>query len=273
MKISCGRVNGQRSNYFSGSITILGLFLSFLFASLITQAAEPEQPLSMMDPVKAGQLLAERLRASAPTEPSALKGTIKIRRRGAATLEVPFRFEARPGETNWRAIYQTASVKDIPAEQLTIIHTPGKPNEYLYAKATKPGESPGEPVLLTDDKAAIPLANSDFWLTDLGLEFAHWPSQRYLEGKMRASRYCYVLDSTNPNPGTSGYSHVKSWIDQESGGVYLAEAYDRSGKILKDFSIKSLKKIEGQYQLQEMEIENVQTGSRTVLQFDYEKKP
>jgi hypothetical protein len=66
---------------------------------------------------------------------------------------------------------------------------------------------------------------------------------------------------------------VLSWIDQESGGVLIAEAYDRAGKILKDFNVRSVKKIEGQYQLQEMEITNDQTHSRTQLEFVYDKKP
>jgi hypothetical protein len=248
------------------------LVLCALLLPRLLCAAEPEQPLSAMDPVKAGQLLAERLRASLPAEKTSLKGIIKIRHRGAATIEVPFRFEARPGETNWTSVYQISSAGESVAAELTIVHSPGRPNEYLYAKAAKPGEIPGEPARLTNDLAAIPLANSDFWLADLGLEFAHWPGQRYIKGEMRASRYCYVLESINPNPGSAGYSKVKSWIDQESGGVYLAEAYDRAGKLLKDFRVAKLTKIDGQYQLQEMDIENAETGSRTSLQFDYEKK-
>lgn len=248
------------------------LVLAGLGLGQFLYAAEPQVPLSQMDPKKAGQLLAERLRAGAPSESTSLKGKLKIRRRGSPFLEIPFRFEARPGQTNWQAIYETASVGNVVAEKLTIIHAGEAPNEYLFARASKPGEAPETPARLTNDEAAISLGNSDFWLTDLGLEFAHWPSQRYVKGEMRKSRYCYVLESTNRHPSDKGYSRVLSWIDQESGGIILAEAYDRAGNLLKDFSLLSVKKVEGQWQLQEIEIINDQTHSRTRLEFDYEKK-
>ena len=59
-----------------------------------------------------------------------------------------------------------------------------------------------------------------------------------------------------------------SWIDNESGGIVHAEAYDVNGKLLKEFDPKSFKKVNGQWELQDMEIRNVQTGSRTRLEFD-----
>ena len=88
---------------------------------------------------------------------------------------------------------------------------------------------------------------------------------------MKRSRGCSVLESTNPNPTTNGYSRVVSWIDEESGGIVQAEAYDFNGKLLKEFAPKSFKKVNGQWELQEMEIRNVQTGSRTRLEFDLKK--
>jgi hypothetical protein len=41
--------------------------------------------------------------------------------------------------------------------------------------------------------------------------------------------------------------------------------------LLKEFAPKSFKKVNGQWELQEMEIRNVQTGSRTRLEFDLKK--
>ena len=56
-------------------------------------------------------------------------------------------------------------------------------------------------------------------------------------------------------------------IDQETGGILEAEAYDRQGRLLKVFEPKSFKKVNGQWELQEMEIRNVQTSSRTRIEF------
>ena len=50
-----------------------------------------------------------------------------------------------------------------------------------------------------------------------------------------------------------------------------AEAYDSKGKVLKEFAIKTLKKIEGKSELKEMEMDNRQTGSRTWIEFDLDK--
>ena len=63
-----------------------------------------------------------------------------------------------------------------------------------------------------------------------------------------------------------------SWIDNESGGIVQAEAYDLNNKLLKEFAPKSFKKVNGQWELQEMEIRNVQTGSRTRLEFDLKQQ-
>jgi hypothetical protein len=89
---------------------------------------------------------------------------------------------------------------------------------------------------------------------------------------MRRGRACKVLESTNPSSTTNGYSRVVSWIDNESGGIVQAEAYDFKNKLLKEFAPKSFKKVNGHWELQEMEIRNVQTGSRTRLEFDLEKE-
>jgi hypothetical protein len=116
-------------------------------------------------------------------------------------------------------------------------------------------------------------ARSDFWLCDLGLEFFHWPAQKILPKttNLKRGREYTLLESTNPNPPPNGYSRVLSWVDKESGGILAAEAYDAKGKLLKEFEPKSFKKVNGQWELQEMEIRNVQTGSRTRLEFDLKK--
>ncbi len=59
-----------------------------------------------------------------------------------------------------------------------------------------------------------------------------------------------------------------SWLDIESGGIVMAQAFDVRDKLLKEFAPKEMKKIQGQWQLEEMEIRNVQTGSRTRVQFN-----
>lgn len=223
-----------------------------------------------MDPAKAGQMLAEHWRSAVPREKTEIKGALKIRRSSSLIITVPFIFRIDPGEVQWRASYETASTAEITAEKLVVVHTPDKPNEYLYARAKAPGEAPPEPAPIKVEQAFVPLGQSDFWLVDLGLDFLHWPKQRLLKGEMRMSRYAYVLESQLAKAPTNGYARVVSWIDKESGGPLAAEAYGADGKLLKEFSIDRLQKVEGRWELKEMKIRNAVTKSQTRMEFRYD---
>ena len=68
---------------------------------------------------------------------------------------------------------------------------------------------------------------------------------------------------------------IRAWchgLTARAAASFEAEAYDAKGKLLKEFDVKSLKKVNGQWQVEEMEICNVQTGSRTRLEFDLKKE-
>ena len=121
---------------------------------------------------------------------------------------------------------------------------------------------------LTAEQANTPFAGSDFSIADLGLEFLHWPDQRLLQKEMKRSRSCRVLESVNPHPVPGGYARIKSWVDAESHGIVQAEAYDAKGNKVKDFAPKDFSKVNGQWQLEEMQISNTQTGSSTTVKFD-----
>jgi hypothetical protein len=122
--------------------------------------------------------------------------------------------------------------------------------------------------LSSAEAATNAFAGSDFSLADLGLEFFHWPEQRLLKTEMRRGRSCRVLESVNPRPVPGGCSKVLAWIDLETDGIVHAEACDGAGGVLKEFDPKELKKVRGQWQLEEMEINNRRTGSRTRIEFN-----
>jgi negative regulator of sigma E activity len=77
-----------------------------------------------------------------------------------------------------------------------------------------------------------------------------------------------VLESVNPAP-SSGYSRVHSWIDNESGGVLQAEAFDANGKLLKKFSVGSVEKVNGRWRISNIRMRNARTGQTTELKFQH----
>jgi hypothetical protein len=244
------------------------VWLAALVASSPAQSPVPDK-LSSLEPDQAGQMLAESLRTAAPAEDADFRGVLKTRSREGQTNLVPFTLHVRAGQTNWQVIYETASAGGLPAETLIVLHAPGRANEYRLARAARPGGPPDGPVPLAGGGADRPLAGSEFWLSDLGLDFLHWPTQRVLKTEMRKGRVCHVLESTGGPVSPGGYARVVSWIDKETGGPLLAEAYGRDGRLLKEFSIRSLKKVQGRWQLQEMSIRNLQTRSRTWIEFNF----
>jgi hypothetical protein len=118
----------------------------------------------------------------------------------------------------------------------------------------------------------LPFAGSDFWAADLGLDFLRWPQQRVTKKQMRKHVFCDVLESINPHPVPGGYSKIVSWIGANRPDelvIVHAEAFDAKGKLLKLFDPRKLERVNGSYQLEEMEIRNRQTGTSTKVQFQW----
>jgi hypothetical protein len=239
----------------------------------VTSEAQTTNDLS--DAEIQGRQLAQQLCEARPAENFTNTGFLKIRDSKGKTSQMPIRFETVVTAANWSGIYEISppegTTNSPVPKKLVVLHTFSNSNDYRLTLVLN-----GDPARWwTKDRSDIvvtlPFAGSDFSIGDLGLEFFHWPQQKILKHEMRRGRSCKVLESTNPNPPPGGYSRVVSWIDNETLGIVQAEAYDAKGKLLKEFYPKSFKKVNGQWELQEMEIRNDQTGSRTRLEFDLKR--
>ena len=268
---------GFRISDFGFRICRLGLALLLAIAPALgaEQAAllagRPEPPGNglppNLDPVQAGWELAAQLRSMIPAENSRYSGTLKTRQPEAKITTVPVMVATTVNDPSWQVVYETAGSGSLPPERLTIIHAPDQPVAYLYATGT----NLGQPARLAGDQANRPFAGSVFWLSDLGLEFFHWPEQRLTKIEMRQSRSCRVLESRRPRPPAGGYLRVLSWIDVETSGLICAEAYDAQNKLLKEFTVKGIQEVQGKWQLKDIRIRNVQTKTTTNLEYDPNK--
>ena len=190
--------------------------------------------------------------------------------RDGAERKVPVRLQITTTATNWTATYDASPSSKTSATdgiiKAIITHNTSSPNQYFIFES---GSTKIGPKKISAEETMLPFADSDFWLADLGLEFLQWPKQRVAKKEMYSSRYCAVLDSINPTPAKGGYARVRSWITTEAPhGPVRAEAYDSSGKRMKVFDVKSIEKVGGHFQVDSVEMRNLQTGSRTVMEFD-----
>ena len=216
-----------------------------------------------------GQALAAQIRCSMPEENLERHGVFVIKS-GKKKTEIPFLCQVKLHPGTWETIYQAEATAVAGAERLVIIHSTNGPNQYLYARAPKPGAPLPEPSPVPPTALEAPFAGTDFSLGELGLEFLHWPGQCRLNSEMREGQSCYVLESTNSQK--AGIVRVKSSIDEKSFGPIYAEAYDSGGKEIKEFSLDSMQKdAHGQYQVKEMGIDDLKARSHTDVRFDMPK--
>jgi hypothetical protein len=229
---------------------------------------------SLSDAELQGRALAQKILESQPAANLTNTGVLQIRRSDAPRTDVPIRSETVVQGNTWSTRYEAklgAGAGDTTT--LIVTHDGTKPNCYLYFDHGTAAPAPAGGQSVSGDQLMTPFAGSDFWLCDLGLEFFHWPQQKVIKKEFHRQCACMVLESTNPNPSANGYSRVVCWIDEESLGIVEAHAYDATGRKLKDFYPKDLEKINGQYQVGSMVMENVHSGSRSVLEFDLHDNP
>jgi hypothetical protein len=241
----------------------LGCLIALSAASSLAKAQDTPQTGP-----EAGHMLATKLQSLRPEENVKWSGTLQIFGRGHPIPPIPISCETVLTETNWSVTYQTGGTATSPAEKLTVIFFPGHPNQYIYAKAAAAGGPLGKPAVLTGAEADVRLADSDFRLSDLGFEFYHWPDQIRRKGDRQRGRPCYVLESVNPKATGREYSRVITWVDESSDQPLQAEAYGADDKKLKDFELGSITKVSGHYEVKNLKMFNLKTGSRTYLNFD-----
>lgn len=240
-----------------------------LITAFVSGSSAQSLPVAITNATEAkteGKALVNELLSQIPTADFTQAGTLKIRDGNGKRSEWAVQFITSVTPTNWRCCYSVGTPGgDIRA--LEVVQTPGQPGKYRFGRTALPGSDLTLADISIPEAAAQAFAGSDFSFTDLGLEFFRWPDQRLVRRELCRTRSCKVLESINPQPTTNSYSLVRSWIDRETLGIVQARAYDAKGKLLKEFSPKGVRKVNDRWQVQEMEVRNVQTGSRSRIEF------
>lgn len=234
------------------------VFLCVVFVAAADPVTDPAEQIAL------GRALASDLRTLQPRESVTNSAALRMRDAKGRRSELRVEFRTLVSATNWASWYIARTTNGHIAT-LAVYHAPNQPSRYLV----RTGADESKPLAaITGNDTIRPFAGSDYSFADLGLAFFHWPEQRVLRKELRSGEACRVLESINPNPAPGAYRRVVTWIDNDTLGIVHADAYDSDNKLLKEFAPKKFRKVKGQWQLEEMEIRNEQTDTRTTIIFD-----
>lgn len=242
------------------------LLLGGLLSCTWLAAAAPD----LFTAAREGLSLAARLREQRPLPEAS--GSLTTRRADGSLVVHDVRLKVvEHGSNRWSTVYETnprGTAGQGTSERLEVIRESGQAIRYRLAAAPGGEGKPGPVAEVSGAQAAVAFARTDFWLSDLGLEFLAWPEQRVLRSEMRKSRSCKVLESLNPGRQGEDYARVISWVDIETGNLLRAEAYDAAGKRRKEFSVSKVGKAQGRWQVREIRIYDHRADSTTTLEFE-----
>lgn len=263
----------QVQSILAWSFLVLLTIRAGLGAGQLPGLPSPKANTGLNAPDREAILLVRDLISQQPAKELTLSGLFKIRTSEGRRVEVPVTYSIHLTGTNWQSVYETKKSGALGPERLVVSHRSEGPNQYDFTRISPDGSRTNS-MSLTGNAAAVRFAGTDFMLSDLGMEFLHWPQQRLVRDAritMRQGRPCRVLESMNPEPAPlEGYSRVVSWIDADFDNVVYAEAYDREGKKFKVFSLRHFTKVNGRWQVKDLELRDDKADTRTVLEFDYE---
>jgi hypothetical protein len=245
------------------------LFLWILLSQAITCLAAAgaaqvfTEPVTPANPEVAGKELVARLLSLEPASSMTNHATLTIHSGKTNKVTVPLRIEVTVSADKWRTTYVQTAGSGQREYRYTVERSRDGTTKYQI-----PDAESDSPAWLQGEAAVVPMAKSDFTMADIGMEFLHWPNQRLLKKEVRRTQSCDKLESIAPNGWASGYVRVVSWFDIDTGGPVLVEAYDAKGRMVKEFRPTKFQKRNGQYEVEEVEISNLLTKSRSTIRID-----
>jgi hypothetical protein len=142
-------------------------------------------------------------------------------------------------------------------EQLTVTREGGKTSlAYEQGAASAPAPVPALGERIRDTALS--------WM-DLTLGFLWWQGGTIIGREEIRGQSCYVLDRRAPNEAAMSYTSVRMWVDTRVSMLLQAEGYDKLGECVRRLSVKSFKKINDEWMIKDLEVEDTPARSKTVL--------
>ncbi|MCX6910492.1 MAG: outer membrane lipoprotein-sorting protein [Verrucomicrobia bacterium] len=222
------------------------LVAACLFPAAVAVAGEPPDAAALM----------QRVLVNRPAISLWLEAELTVQRRAASRHDLHIFLNGDPSRL--RSVYRVTDPEE--AAGTTVLMIEGG-DTWLCEKGK------AEPRKLRPAERATPFLGGDFAYEDLELAFLRWPNHKFVRESRRLGFDCWVIESTPADGAPSQYRRVLMWVDKHYMAVVIAEAYDAKNKLLKNFEVKSVRKLDdqGHYIVGQIALENVQKKSRTVL--------
>lgn len=209
------------------------------------------------EPLPDGPTVMERMRAALPGDVVEVRGTLIPRgpaagdvRKLDAVLVLDWHGSPARAEFEMRDAQTGEFVTSFEVERPA-----GGTSRYrgIDAQGSSRVVAPGESV-----------ANTAFTWADLAFEYLWWPTAVTTGAEMRRQRRCYLVDVPNPDPKAEE-AFVRLWVDDSVYALLQAETRNAEGKILRELSVKSLRKMGGQWLVEDIEVRDFRNNRHTVL--------
>lgn len=111
---------------------------------------------------------------------------------------------------------------------------------------------------------------SDFTYDDMGSRNVDEDEHKLLGNETIAGNVCWKLESTPKDPRDL-FSKKITWIRQDCLVPIKVEYYDRMGKLHRQLTLSDIQRVNGFWVAQKLEMVNVQTGHKTILEIKNSK--
>jgi len=198
--------------------------------------------------------LMANLLARLPSKPITLTGELVTTSENRAKTQYNIIIQLRYPQEATYTLYDTFGKS---LEQLAVIRNKGI-TSYRYLA--------GDPLA----PAAIPsqdtrIQNTALSWTDLTLGFLWWNGGKIIGRVEARGQPCYLLDRRAPQDNMAPYARVQLWVDTRISMLIQADGYDKMENLSRRLSIKSFKKINHEWMVKDLEVEDLAQHAVTLL--------
>lgn len=228
---------------------------------LAAQTNEP--PTDAVAQLPSVDELMTRLLARLPSQPVRIEGElVTVPAKGSKTrlsITIQLRY---PHE----ATYTIGDVFGRALEQLTVQRDDGGKATYLYLAGSPLAATTPPPLSTRIQDTALT------WM-DLTLGFLWWSGGRIIGQEENRGQPCYVLDRHAPAGVREPYTSVRIWVDTRASVLLQADTFDKLGEPSRRLAVKSIKKLNNEWMIKDLVVEELPTGAQTTLRVHDARNP